>query len=97
MPRTLTAAPTTLDTEVFFRLWDREKMTPTLARHLLKLTFSPGDRARMRELAAKNREGEATPREVEELDTFVRVGIVLSIIHSRARKVLRAGARNGRG
>jgi hypothetical protein len=78
----------TLDTDIFLRLWDRQQMTPTLARHLLKMNFSDDDGTRMDELAAKNREGEISPAELAELDNFVRVGTVLSILQSRARKLL---------
>ncbi len=90
MPSTsvTTNRTSTLDTELFLRLWDREQMTPSLARHLLKMNFSDEDAGRMDELADKNQEGEITPAELEELDNFVRVGTVLSILQSRARKLL---------
>jgi hypothetical protein len=96
------AAPdplTTVDTDLFLRLWDQERLTPPLARHLLKLTWSDADRARMAELAERNREGTITAAELRELDEFVRVGAVLSILQSRARKLLKnsSRSRNGRG
>jgi hypothetical protein len=90
---------TTVDTDLFLRLWDQERLTPPLARHLLKLTWSDADRARMAELAERNREGTITAAELRELDEFVRVGAVLSILQSRARKLLKnsSRSRNGRG
>jgi hypothetical protein len=96
---TAPARVTTLDADLFLRLWDEHRLTPTLARHLLKLKWPAADEARMRELADRNSEGTITPAELRELDEFVRVGLVLSILQSRARKRLgdAASARNGRG
>jgi hypothetical protein len=87
----------TVDTDIFLRLWDQQHLTPTLARHLLKMSFSDDDGKRMDELAAKNQEGEISPAELAELDSFVRVGTVLSILQSRARKLLKrpVSQRNG--
>lgn len=93
---TASAPRSTLDTDIFLRLWEQQKMTPTLARHVLKLEFNDADGLRMDELATKNQEGEISPIELAKLDTFVRVGIVLSVLQSRARKLLGkpAGSRN---
>lgn len=90
---------TTVDTDIFLRLWDGPRLTRPIARHLLRLSFASEDEDRMRELAEKNREGQITPSELAELDEYVRVGTVLSILQSRARKLLRsaAGSKNGRG
>jgi hypothetical protein len=95
---TATKPPATVDSEIFLRLWDRQRLTRPLARHLLKLSFPPDDEARMRELAEKNREGQITPGELALLDEYVRVGTVLSILQSRARKLLNrpTASKNGR-
>ncbi len=85
------------DAELFLRLWDKQKLTPTLARHLLKIEFGDQDRARMHELAQKNEEGELSPAEQREFENYVRVGTLLSILQSRARKRLKSRAGNGRG
>ena len=88
----------TSEGELFLRLWERQPLTPTLARHVLKLGWSEADDARMGELAEKNRESELSPVERHELDTYVRVGLTLSVLQSRARKRLRkAGAGANRG
>jgi hypothetical protein len=63
-------------------------LTPTLARHILKLRWSPADEARMRELSAGNTDGTISDAERRELDEYVQTGLTLSILHSRARKVL---------
>ena len=58
------------------------------ARALLGLTFSDWDQDRMSELAEKNREGLLTADERRELEGYVKVGDVLSLIHLKARKSL---------
>ena len=85
------------DSDLFLRIWDQEKLTPTLARHLLKLDFDAHDRARMHQLAVKNEESRLSSSERREFDEYVRVGTLLSILQSRARKALKHRARNGRG
>ena len=53
-------APTSrADLDIFLRLWERQKLTPTLARHLLRLDFGPEDKARMHDLATRNQAGGA--------------------------------------
>jgi hypothetical protein len=92
--------PTSLaDTDIFLRLWERQKLTPTLARHLLRLGFGPEDKARMHDLAVRNQAGELNNSELQELDAYIRVGALLSILQSRARKLLKQSVRsvNGRG
>lgn len=79
----------TSDMAIFLRLWDSAKITPTLARQILKLGWSAEDEARMRELTERNREGRLDAAEVKELDNYLRVGTTLSILQSRARKALK--------
>ncbi len=90
---------TSLDAEMFLRLWNKQKLTPTLARHILKLDFDPDDDTRMHELATKNSEGEISPGELAELDRYIQMGGVLTILKSRARKLLKKSPKssNGRG
>ncbi len=81
-------APQNTEAAIFARLWDGKTatLTPTLARHMLKLQFDDADTARMHELAEKNREGHLTDAEREELDNYVKVGDLLAILQSKARK-----------
>lgn len=91
---------TAAEAKLFARIWDGPKgLTPTLARHVLKLGFSDADVARMRELLAKNREGRLTAAETEELDAYVSVGDMIAIVQTKARKLLNTtvAVRNGRG
>ena len=64
-----------------------------VARSILQLSFSAEERDRMHELAAKNQDGSLTVEEGSELDHYNRVGTVLSIMKSKARKLLRNGRR----
>jgi len=64
-----------------------------VARSILQLSFSPEERARMHELSARNQDGSLTVEEESELDHYNRVGTVLSIMKSKARKLLRTGRR----
>ena len=75
---------------IFARLWDAEHaaLTPDLARHVLGLAFGPPDVARMRDLAARHRDGLASAAELEELDNYVRVGDLLAVLQSKARRRL---------
>jgi hypothetical protein len=76
-------------------IWSRviDPGKPTLsqpaARGILALDFPESDKERMRELAAKARQGELTAEEESEIDVYGRVGSVLSILKSKARKSLR--------
>ena len=63
-------------------------LLPSAARALLKLQFSERAHARMDELSRKARAGTLTPQEQAELDTFERLGCLLSILHSKARQAL---------
>lgn len=85
-----TAIPTTDDAAI----WERvirfeEEPSPTAARALLKLQFAESDQLRMHELAAKARAGALTSEEERLADTYERLGCLLDILHSKARRVLK--------
>lgn len=75
---------------IFARLWDtgENRISTELARYVLKLGFSDDDNARMHELAVKNQAGTLSAMEREELDNYVKVGDLLAILQSKARKRL---------
>jgi hypothetical protein len=90
----------TSEAAIFARLWEGRSggLTVPLARHIVKLRFVEADVARINELARRNQDGRLTPAELSELDNFVRVGDLLAILQSKARKRLREGSsRNGHG
>jgi hypothetical protein len=51
--------------------------------------FSERDKARMSELAERNKEGHLTEEERAELARYMKMGDVLSLLHLRARKSLK--------
>ncbi len=65
------------------------ELSPAAARALLRFGFSERDRAFMDELSAKARAGALTPLEQAELDSFERLGCLLDVIHSQARRALK--------
>jgi hypothetical protein len=76
---------------------DKPMLSPEAARELLALDFSPADKDRMRQLSAKAREGTLTPAEQAETDNYERVGHLLNILQSKARRSLkRRGGADGK-
>ena len=61
-----------------------------LAVYIRDLGFSDRDKARMHNLATRNQDDALSPAEKEELIAFAKAGSLLSILKSRARRVLRA-------
>jgi hypothetical protein len=64
-------------------------ISPETARYLLSIDFSEADHARMQELMDKSNEGALTSDEKAELDGYVNIANVLSVMHSRARVALK--------
>jgi hypothetical protein len=67
----------------------RTEMDSHVARYLLSLDFEPQDVDRMDLLAERAREGGLSADEEEELDSYLHVGNLLTIMQSRARIYLR--------
>lgn len=63
-------------------------LAPEAARALLKLGFGEADRARMHELAVRNQGDGLSAEEKATLENYVRVGHLLALIHSKARRSL---------
>jgi hypothetical protein len=68
---------------------DAPSLTAEAANVLLKLDFQPADRKRMNALSQKAGKGVLTPAEDEELENYIRVNHLLTIIQSKARRSLR--------
>ncbi len=64
-------------------------MSREIARGILKLSLSQEDLDRMRRLAKKAKNSRLSVDEEAELDNYCRVGRLLSILKSRARKTLK--------
>ena len=64
-------------------------LTPESARALVELRADAVAQARIAELAEKCNEGQITPDERREYETYVQVGNVLAILQAKARLLLR--------
>ncbi len=98
-----TAPPLTRgEAGILERLLDLERsfLSQEAARSLLVLRFSPEDQERMHELAVKAQEDLLTPEDQADLDSYRRIGLLLSLLKSKARKLLKIRGRkplkNGR-
>jgi hypothetical protein len=66
--------------------------TPEAARSILQLKFDQIDTDRMNTLAEKNRHGMLTEAEQQELQSYLLVGHLLDLLHSKARLALKQTA-----
>ncbi len=67
----------------------REHLAPEVAEYLLSLDFDESDRVRMMELASRSEAGELTAEEKAELDSYLHIGNLLTVMQSKARVALR--------
>jgi hypothetical protein len=75
---------------IWARLLDGQGALPqNLARAILELDFPSEDKERRHRLAAKARDGALSPGERADIDTYGRVGSLLSVWKSKARQSLR--------
>ncbi len=63
-------------------------LSPEVARQLLAVRADPELQARVDALAEKCGEGQLTPEEREEYETYVRVSRIIAILQAKARKLL---------
>lgn len=76
---------------------DKPTLSPGVARAFLALDFIPADRERMRQLLTRAKEGTLTPAEQIEINNYERVGYMLSLMKSKARRSLKkTPSTNGR-
>jgi DNA-binding FadR family transcriptional regulator len=86
--------PSNTEAAILARLiQSRTEMDPHIARYLLSLSFEPPDIERMNLLAERSREGNLSPEEEAELDSYLHVGNLLTIVQSKARVYLKANER----
>jgi hypothetical protein len=69
---------------------DAGDLSRELARYILTLGFDEEDQARMSELAERNQEGALASEELAELQNFIKAGHLLALLHSKARRSLKA-------
>ena len=84
-----TAATTQLD--IWSRILDSDQreLTPEAAAFILRMDLTKRDRERVRELNDKAAEGKLTKVEHAELEEFIRVGDLLAVMQSKARRSLK--------
>jgi hypothetical protein len=80
------------EAEIFRRVFEPAgvNMSHEAAQAILKLDFNPTDRDRMNVLAEKARQGTLQSEEDTELENYIRVGHLLSIMQSKARQALKS-------
>jgi hypothetical protein len=71
----------------FLTNYDRP-LSKSVARHILGLSISDGDKARMHDLVVRNQNDELTPAEKKEMHDFGIAGDILAILKSKARRTL---------
>ena len=65
-------------------------LTPGAARALVNFRVDHETQGRIAQLAEKCNEGELTPKERAEYETYIRAGDLISILQSKARLLLKA-------
>jgi hypothetical protein len=68
---------------------DEPSLSAAAAEAILALGFDQADKDRMHELAAKARAGPLTRQEQSEVEAYSRVGSLIGILQSRARRALK--------
>jgi hypothetical protein len=68
---------------------EEDNLTPEAAEGFLRIKFEQRELDRMHHLAVGNQDGTLTPQEQDEMDNYRRVGFLLDLIHSKARRALK--------
>jgi hypothetical protein len=87
--------PPSSDAAILARVIDPQQsgLSSEVAQSMLKWEFEDADRRRMAELAEKAREGTLSQEEETEIDGFIRVGNLISLIHAQAKLSLQRQGR----
>ena len=75
----------------YFQLDGLDDLTPQAAKGILRIRFSKSDQARVKALIARSKRSELTREQEAELDGYLKLGSLLTIMHSRARMALARG------
>jgi hypothetical protein len=80
-----------IELDIFSRIIDASNPTLSVnaAKALLELSYPEADHARIAELSAKSNEGTLSGDERRELEGYVFVGDVISLLQSKARLSLK--------
>jgi hypothetical protein len=82
---------TTSEVAIFSRVLEPQRATLSVAaaKAILDLNFTPADQDRIKALSAKASEGALTVEEQAEINNYERVGYILSLMKSKARRSLK--------
>jgi hypothetical protein len=85
-------SPTSQETSILAQLLEPvgKCMTPEVAQRIAELHATPEAQARIDELADKCNEGELTPEEAMEYDSYVDAIELIAVLQAQARDVLKA-------
>jgi hypothetical protein len=88
----MTVAPMTQEPSILARLLKplEKYITPELAQRIAELRATPEAQARLDELADKCNEGELTPEETAEYDSYVDAIDLIAVLQAQARDILKA-------
>jgi phage gp29-like protein len=75
---------------------DQATLDAAAAQAILALDFKQADKDRMQQLLAKAKAGTLTANEEIAIDNYERVGHMLSLMKSKARRSLKANQGNGK-
>jgi hypothetical protein len=67
----------------------RGDLSPTHARYILAIDFTPREHARVQRLSRKAAAGTLSPKEAADLDEFLAADALLALLQSKARLSLR--------
>jgi hypothetical protein len=84
----------TSEVAIFGRVLEPERanLSVAAARSILALEFAPDDMARMRLLLDRAKKGELDDEEQVDIDNYERVGHLISLMKSKARRSLKTRA-----
>lgn len=71
---------------------ERDDLAPDEARALLRMGLEKEDLDRLHQLIAKNQDGELTPVEQADLESYLRLSSLFDLMHARARRSLKRHA-----
>src|SRR5438094_871308 len=66
-----------------------DELKPASAKAVLQMKFNRRDRRRINELSALAREGTLSAAQADELDFYLDLGSILTLLHSKARLALK--------
>jgi hypothetical protein len=75
---------------------DEPELSAAAAKGILTLGFSPADKDRMHALTAKAHAGTLTADEQAEVEAYSRIGSLLGILKSKARRALKRHTSNAK-